>query len=192
MTTACSKGDVVLGDPLDPLVGHDTVFVGSDQFGESSVHAVDPASGAVRWTVDGWQVTSTLLGDALFVGGEHVAAYDLDGTRRFRYGPGGLLSEAAAVGDTLYPSGRQVAALDAKTGHARWTFDPDAEFGVVEAATDRLVAVQRANSSVYDVLDPAPGEVAWTLDPGTELTRPVASGDTLYVGDSDGTVYALA
>lgn len=187
-----SRWTLDVPDPLDPIAAHGNVYAGTDEYQESLVHALDPASGDVRWTVDGWQVTSTLAGDALYVGGEHVAARAPDGSERWRYEPGGLLSDAALVGDALYPSGRQTAALDAATGEARWTFEPDAEFGVVEAATDEVVAVQRENSPVYDVLDAASGDVTWTIDHGTELSRPAAAGDTVYVADVAGTVYALA
>lgn len=191
------------GRTLGPAVGgidDGVVYVGFRDGRESGALALDPSSGETRWRVEGWFVTSMLTGEdgegkedeSLYLGGERVAAFAPDGTERWRYDAGGLLSEGALVGDSLYVGGDPVTALSTDDGTARWSNPVDAEFGVVEGADEQVVAVQRGNSTVLDAFDAETGNLQFTFDVGGKWLSSVdAHAGTVYAGSDAGILYAL-
>lgn len=179
-------------DPIDPAVGDGVVYTGFTAGRETAALGLDPDSGETRWTMDDWFVTSMVADESAYVGGEHVAKFDPDGTERWRYDEGGLLSNGALVGDALFASGNPVAKLSAEDGTELWRYEVDADLGAVEGADERVVAIQRGNGAVLDVLDAATGEKRFTFDVGGDRLRGLAvDSGTVYAGNDEGAVYAL-
>lgn len=182
------------GRVLGPAVGDGVVYAGFRDGRDSAALALDTQSGETRWRVEGWFVTSMLTGGdgTLYLGGEHVAAFAPDGTERWRYGAGGLLSDGGLPGDALFVGGNPVTALSAEDGSALWSNPVDADFGVVEGADEEVVAVRRENGTTLDVFDAATGDVRFTFDVGGKRLSPVAvHASTVYAGSDAGVVYAL-
>jgi outer membrane protein assembly factor BamB len=180
------------GHLLGPEVGGDVMYAGFRSGSDSSAAlALDPESGETRWSVDDGFVTSLLADESLYVGGENVASFAPDGTERWRYDAGGLLTDAALTGDRIYSSGDRIAALDSGDGSEQWHYSVDAEFGAVEGADEEVVAVQRENRPVVDVVDAESGQKQFTFEAGgRQLSAVGIASGTVCVG-SDGTVYAL-
>lgn len=179
------------GGTVGPGFAADTVFAGSEDYESPAVHAFDPETGEVRWSVEDWIVTSLQAADALYVGGEHVASYAPDGTERWRYDAGGLIGRVPVTAGTLYVGSGTVVALSTADGGVRWSFDVDAEYGAAEAADDRVVAVSRQGQPVLDVLDAGSGDRRFSFEGEKSLTRPDVRDGRVFVGDENGTVCAL-
>lgn len=179
------------GWTLGPAAGDGVVYVGY-RGEQGRALALDPASGETRWTAGEWYVTSLVADESLYVGGERVAAFAPDGTERWRYDAGGLLSAGALADDALFVSGNPVAKLSTDDGSERWRHEVDAEHGTVEATGESTVAVQRGNGTALDVLDEASGEKRFGFDARGERLSAVAVADgTVYAGTDAGVVYAL-
>ncbi|MFC7044079.1 PQQ-binding-like beta-propeller repeat protein [Halobacteriaceae archaeon GCM10025711] len=179
------------GGTVGPGFAGDTVFAGSEDYDSPAVHAFDPATGEVQWSVEGWAITSLLAADALYLGGENVASYAPDGTERWRHDAGGLIGRVPVTAGTLYVGSGTVTALSAADSSVRWTFDVDAEYGAAEAADDRVVAVTRQGQPVLDVLDVSSGDRKFVFEGEQSLTNPDVQDGRVFVGDESGTVYAL-
>jgi outer membrane protein assembly factor BamB len=130
--------------------------------------------------------------DEGFVGGSAPVAL---GDRVYRSAVVSAPTEAGPVGSTF------VEALDAGTGRRLWRTELDV-FGA-PAATERLVYVTVSGwvgdadgptTSALVALDAETGDEAWRARTGNLVgamaTSPIVHGDTVYVADPDGIVYA--
>jgi outer membrane protein assembly factor BamB len=149
-------------------------------------------------------------GDAVFVGtsddgvsssGESVFSLAADGTERWRTG-GGDAWRGIVRDRTLYVpfGGRQVAAFDTEDGERRWETRGDSVNETPQPSSGRVfVGSGKETSDGYPVraLDAATGAEQWSfvsLAEGDEQflgTGAVRQGDTVYVTEYDGTLFAL-
>jgi outer membrane protein assembly factor BamB len=125
-----------------PAIGSDgTVYVGSF---DSKLYALDPATGATRWTFETSDhvYASPALGQdstgrttAIYVASTDGSVYALSPTGRlmWRYDTADPLRSSPVLGASTTPRQRDIVyvgsangklyALDARTGHRRWSFD---------------------------------------------------------------------
>ena len=83
----------------------------------------------------------------------------------------------------------KVYALDAATGHSRWTYATGSNVESGPAVAGGTVYVSSDDGNVY-ALDAATGHPRWTYPDAGGPSPPVVAGGTVYAG-SDGHVYAL-
>ncbi|MEV5950032.1 serine/threonine-protein kinase [Streptomyces sp. NPDC051993] len=178
----------------------------------TSVCAVDPATGAVRWQsrVDGRLRPVAADGKALFLlpadaGGLTSAVVRLDTiTRAVRRTP--LTSpldqaQAAADGDTVYVfgAGGALVAVDSVRGGETWRLDtgvarasrPVASDGRVylTGADGRLLAFDAHKGVLAGQTNPRMNGGRYTFTPA--LPAPLAAGGRLYAAAPDGSVFAV-
>ena len=152
-----------------PAVADGTVYVGN--WGHA--YALDAATGHLRWT----QITANSASDstpAVADGTVYIGAYTT---------ASGCPSSGCGV----------VYALDAATGHVRWTQITGTNFDFTPAVAGGTVYVGSEDDTVY-ALDAATGHVRWAYTTASILEArgpgPVVAGGTVYVGSNDA-VYAL-
>ncbi len=170
---------------------------------DSHLYALDAASGAQLWaypTKGSWVIASPAVHDGVVYFATSDSALLLAADAKsgapllsldFHHWP--FFSSPALAGGRLYigsDSGK-VLALDLKTGQLAWTFATD---GATQNAARWTKADGTPNYEAaftdffYDDM------VAGTtrlLEVGSVLSSPVPDGDTLYVGSSDGQLYAI-
>ena len=207
------------GGPVtsSPAVAGGTVYVGSDHH---KVYALDTATGHPRWTYTTGDLAPSGLavaGDTVYVGGYDRTVHALDtATGRVRWTYSGHISGsysgfypglAVGGGTVVFVSAVHVGsgeiegkdykvyALDAATGHPRWTYatgaaasGPAVAGGTVYVGSG--VGVGSGAGKVH-ALDAATGRVRWTYTTGGPVSDPAVAGGTVYVGSDDQKVYAL-
>jgi outer membrane protein assembly factor BamB len=197
-------------------VANGTVFAGTES---GEVVAVEAATGAVRWhaAVAGGVGDVVVSGTGVYVAatGEHVGS--LDSIVALGAATGALCWQAPAPpqsvtgvrvvdGEVLGayfggdpgppgpgPSGGAVA-LDAATGALRWTFPTQGIAAVSDATVASGEAILGGGRQVY-ALDVATGRAKWAFPaqpvPNFAYTPASLAGGTVFVGGSDGMLYAL-
>lgn len=182
-----------------PVVGTDgTIYAASNG---GVLHALDPATGADRWTLDSGHpggsdlsVSSLLLPDGTILWptpGPELLAVSPSGQLLWRQAlPGRPTSPASSDGHRVYvgDSSGSVSALDVSgAAHApAWTVDAGStSYGSV--VTDGAGRVYTTVDSSLVALDDrgATGAVAWTRDPGdgiTEVSAGLAPDGTALLG----------
>jgi eukaryotic-like serine/threonine-protein kinase len=150
-------------------------------------------------TIDGQFDMRPILSDGLIlVGGSDHVFYGLDartGADRWRYEAGDSVSGwgSASGGAVFFTSADGVLhALDLADGHERWSRPGMLDYTV--AAAD-MVFAPSTDRHLYG-LDPATGEVRWTwvapADFNDDTGALSASDDTVYIGVTDGRLYAVS
>ena len=192
-----------------PVVGPDgTIYTATN---DGVLHAIDPATGADRWTFDsgrgggGDLSTSPLvLPDATVVwgtSGHDLVALSPAGTSIWRVAlPGTPTSPVSADGHRVYVGDRGggVSALDVGPGSARliWSLDVgSSSYGsVVTDGAGRLYTT--TGSALVAVDDHGTGAtVAWRADPGdgiTEVSAGLAPDGTALLGTNGTREWAYA
>ena len=181
-----------------PAVANGTIVIASDA---GDVKALDPATGAVRWTAhasDAGIGTPVIAGDLVFVGagadstGSRLVAFDLaSGAERWH--DDRFLAAPAIAGDIAYATGPDglVSAIDRATGAVRWTGSLDGNLRAPAVAGDAVyVSADRLHQVV--ALDQATGGELWRVD--IDGANPCCIGvarGLVFVGTSTGTVYAI-
>jgi outer membrane protein assembly factor BamB len=189
------------GFQSSPTVVDGVVYVGCR---DGHIYAIDAASGRKKWdysTAKNWvNATPAVRDGVVFAGtsfGFRLHALDVKtGRARFTFEAGGeLFSSPALSGDMLYVGGANgiLYALDAKSGKSVWQFrtessksdpmkvlKPDASFddGVLYAPyfrdhQDMVLAIYR----IFSV--------------GSFWSSPVVDRGTIYIGSTDGNLYAI-
>ena len=103
------------------------------------------------------------------------------------------LSAPAVADGTVYVGSDDgnVYALDAATGHVRWTYSTLTYVEAKPVVVGGTVYIGGADNSVY-ALDAATGHVRWTYTTGDQVySSPAVAGGTVYIGSNDHKVYAL-
>lgn len=200
-----------IADPFDVFLSSPVVVDGLVVFGsgDGKLHAVEAASGQMRWTFATGDVvhSSPAYADGVFyVGGWDSRFYAVDaatGRERWRFQAGqdplihnqvGFQGSAAVAGGLVYVGGRdsKLYALDAKTGEQRWVFPTGASWVISSPAVTRgRVMFATSDSSLYHVVDAATG--APVLQNSTRafvFSSPVVAGDVVLTGVLNGSLQA--
>lgn len=171
--------------------------------------ALDGEDGSRAWEVEsgdtfgGRLVDGDLLAD---LGGATLERRDPgDGSRRWRtetevlVEPDGTIPAVDGVVPVAHPveDTESIGALDLADGSVRWTFsedlgDPFVPTGatVVPGVDDGLLVATEYDGLVYGLS--TEGDRAWRFEAdGDTRDGAVTDGDRVYVGDLDGTMYAL-
>jgi outer membrane protein assembly factor BamB len=181
-----------------------TIADGVVYFGcrDSNLYALDAATGHQRWVYNNkgsWVITSPIVrnGKIYFATSDTALLHVLnaaDGSPvQSMHFSWPIFASPSIAGDTLYLGGQdgKLVAVDLSAWKIAWTFQ-------TEASKKNLAAMSKPDgkpnyeavfaSSFYD--DMVVG-VSRTRAVGTILSSPVVSGGTVYVGSSDGNLYAL-
>ncbi|MEV4397376.1 PQQ-binding-like beta-propeller repeat protein [Nonomuraea sp. NPDC049607] len=157
--------------------------------------ALDPVTGRTRWQARlgaAVRYDPVVIGDTVYLGDLAGRTYALDiasGRERWRLtgeGDSGLWNVTASRGN-VYVAGGSLHALDPETGEERWSGPFTAQ---VSVHADIVFA--RDENGVLHALDAATGVPRWRFQSGGRFqTRPVVAGGLVYVGSSNGDLYAL-
>lgn len=190
-----------VGIQSSPVVVDGTVFFGCR---DGHVYAVDAATGQQRWSfsTDGsWVNNSPVVHKGKIYFGTSIPSivHALDaktGTSLFRLSTGTpIFSSMALAGSTLYVAkfSGKLTAIDLKTQAPAWTFETDAAKQNAPSITNpdgsiKFEAVFPSPNLFYDDMVIGVGKL---LSMGTFLSSPVVVGDVIYIGSTDGFLYAL-
>ncbi|MEU0482671.1 PQQ-binding-like beta-propeller repeat protein [Streptosporangium sp. NPDC006013] len=157
--------------------------------------ALDPATGKARWRA---RVSAAVRYDPVVIGGtvylgdlagRTYALNAASGQERWRLtteGDSGRWNVTASRGK-VYVAGRSLHALDPETGKERWSRPLIAQVSVHE---DTVFAQEEGGT--LHALDAATGAPRWHFQTGGRFqTLPVVAGGLVYVGSSNGNLYAL-
>jgi len=146
-----------------PAVYDGTVYVTVWNGGENEdrgLAAVDADSGDITWralTDADINSSPAVTEDGVLVGGglgtTSVAAFDHDGTERWRHTLGEYASTPAVTGETVvYGAGTpQVVSYDAVSGERLWQFDTDGETTAAPTIADNRVVVGTQAGTLYSL-----------------------------------------
>ena len=105
---------------------------------------------------------------------------------------GGIESNPAVVDGTVYlSSGATLYAFDVDSGAVLWTADIHGS-GIPEpspAVVDGVVYI--AGGGIVQALDASTGALIWSVQNGDNRSSPTVAGGVVYIGSSDGKIYAL-
>jgi outer membrane protein assembly factor BamB len=170
---------------------------------DSNLYAVDAKTGEEVWRVDNkgsWVIASPAVGAGIVYAatsdtGKFFAVDARTGAERFAltFNHGPMFSSPALVGDTVYIGSHmgKLIAIDVKAKRVRWTFETDGAKANLARYTgaDGTPNYEAAQSeNFYDALVIA---VDRLMSTGAVLSSPVADGDAVYFGSTDGNVYAV-
>lgn len=177
----------------------ETVFyVDESEDSRGRLFAVDAASGDEKWRFDEWSVTSTARQQGtLFVGGDHVAAFDATGgaTPHWQAPQSGFVTDASPRGDRLFAGGDAVRAYAGSDGTLQWDWQSDAQVLLPAGVDDGVlyldaVSEQEPNNRYKFALD-ADGTPRWQFERQTELTDLAVGDGRAFTGGQNGIVYAI-
>lgn len=140
--------------------------------------AVDTEGGAVQWrglTDEDITTSPAVTAEGVFVGGGYetptVAAFDHDGTERWRHDLAEYASTPAVANGVVYYGGgdARVVAYDAVSGERRWQAETDGETTATPTVTDDGLVVVGTRAGTLYALDAQDGTTAWTAG----LSHPV-------------------
>jgi len=190
-----------VGIQSSPVVVDGAVFFGCR---DANVYAVDAATGKQKWSFanEGSWVNNTPLvyGGKVYFGtsipGILHAVDAKTGVAAFQLPTGTpVFSSMAVTHDTLYMGnfGGKLTAIDLKTQKPVWTFETDGAKQNAAALTTpdggiKFEAVFPSPNLFYDDMVIAVDKL---LTMGTILSSPVIVNDVVYVGSTDGNLYAL-
>lgn len=181
-----------------------TVAEGMIYFGcrDSNLYALDEMTGELKWkfnTKGSWVIVSPVVheGKVYFATSDSALFHVLDAktgalidTLKFRWP---MFGSPAIAGDMLYQPGNdgKLVAIDLSSRKIAWTF-------ASEGSRKNLAQLTKPDGSPnYDAVftsnfyeDMIVG-VSKTHSVGTMQGSPVISGNTIYIGSSDGNLYAL-
>jgi outer membrane protein assembly factor BamB len=175
-------------------------FVADEGDTRGTLIALDSETGEEKWRHDDWITTSTTLyNGTLYVGGQHIAAFDPEsGERQWQADESGFVPRVPVQDDVLFAGGGSVRAFDTKGGDFDWTWTPkEGVEGVVPSATvgDSLYVDSWGRDNPRNrfkfALDVGLGEQQWMFKDGTQLTDLSVDDNQAYVGSAKGAVYSL-
>jgi eukaryotic-like serine/threonine-protein kinase len=184
-----------------PMIADGVVYFGCR---DAYVYAVDAQTGKQNWkfsTEGSWVNNSPVARDGKIHFGTsepgNLDAVDTKtGSRIFQLPTGTpVFSSMAIAGDVLYFGnfGGKLTAVDLKTKQPAWVFETD-------GAKDNAGKYTNADGTFkFEVLFPSPNlfyddmviAVGRIVSMGSILSSPVVSRDVVYVGSTDGNLYAL-
>jgi eukaryotic-like serine/threonine-protein kinase len=190
-----------IGIQASPVVADNIVYFGCR---DAYVYALDAASGIQKWkfSTDGsWVNNSPAVSDGKIFFGTSIPGilHALDaktGSSLFHLPTGTpIFSSISIAGGILYLgnfSGK-LNAIDLKTQKTLWTFETEASKQNAPAITNpdgsiKFEAIFPSPNLFYDDMVIAVGKL---LSTGTFLSSPVLVDNVLYIGSTDGNLYAL-
>ncbi len=206
-----NAGDAITGTPA---VLDGRVHVGSF---DGNVYAIDAASGEPLWQHEtGAPVPSSpaVAGDRIIVGSRSYDLLSLDGATgapawSYYYWFSWVDSDARVDGDTVFVGSSdllRIHALDVATGKPRWTFraggwawaQPAVAGQTVFAGTVGTTGYIGRRQAGFFALDRADGSPRWAYlaeapeeGNGGFASSPATGTDKVFVGNTDGTIYAF-
>ncbi len=189
-----------VGFQSSPAVVEGTVYVGCR---DAHVYAIDAKTGKRRWdypTAKSWVIgTPAVEGGVVYVGTSDSARFmALDATTgRLLWNfdsKAYLFSSPAIAGDHVYVGchNGKLYALDRKSGTLAWEFQTEA------SRLDRLNVLEDDGSFRAEAFAPTFGDFqdmyldfARYLSIGGIFGSPAVDGGTLFIGSTDGNLYAL-
>ena len=194
-----------------PAVDASRVYVGA---ADGRVYAFDRASGAERWKFDtegvklnsggfGYdrrtvQSSPAVSNGTVFVGARDGWIYAIDaatGTERWRFDHKiSWINTSPAIVDGVVYAGSSdaqfVQALDAATGKELWRTTTGTTWSSPAVAGDIVYAGDGMGR--LHALDRKSGKALWSFRTGSTVhSSPTPTGDLVFVGSTDGGVYAL-
>lgn len=178
----------------------DTVLIGSD---DGFIYALAGATGRQVWrfaTPKPVLASPVVAGDVVVCGSLDGAVYGLGvarGEPRWRYVTGGpVVASAALAGGAAYvgSSDGEFVALDLATGERRWRVAHGGRITSSAVVTGERVYYGGLDGVVY-CLDRESGALVWSYAIGRPVpASPVlaVADELLFIGGTDGKVYALA
>jgi len=194
---------VILGSPA---VSDDKVFFGAM---DGKVHALDLKTGQELWTFTGqksfWESSPAVSDGRVYIGCQDNYIYAIDianGKQVWRYLTGGAIGTSSPVvyDGKVYIGSEDgsVYALDKQTGTLSWKQSLGEKIYSSPAAYKNkiYVGVDSPNDDIYELhaLSAANGETIWEVraESGNKFTAsPSVYADIVYIGGSDGKVYAF-
>ncbi len=181
-----------------PTVTDGSVFVGG---GDGKVHAIDVATGRLRWShPTGHRVRSTpaVADGSVFVGSFDGKLYCLDattGAERWRFDTGDAVQSSPAVADGMvYVGSRSMAVfgLDARTGKLVWRRPHSGSWVLASpSVAEGKVVIGGSDSHRLEALDARTGAPVWSVDTGARLLgSPTVVGRVVLYGAEDFRVHA--
>jgi len=171
------------GPGSSPAVANGVVYVGGgfSRTGgtETTLHAVDAATGLPRWNL-------SLEGIGYF------AVDAATGVQRWFVPTAKLDGNTPVVSDGVVYVGSddsRVYAIDAATGTERWRFQTGNKARALPVVVDYLVNVASRDDTLF-ALDAGTGQEQWRTRTGAGY--PTIVDGVIYAGDGDGYLYALA
>lgn len=181
-----------------------TVAEGVVYFGcrDSHLYALDAATGARRWAYDNkgsWVIVSPVVrkGKVYFATSDSARLLELnaaDGTEvRSQQFLWPFFASPAIAENLLYLGGQngRLVAIDLSAWKTVWTFQTEGSRKNLAALAKPDGGPNYAAAFASDFYDDIVTGVATMHRVGMILSSPVISGGTVYVGSSDGNLYAL-
>lgn len=193
------KGDLGNGSP--PTIARDTMLIESNNAAaQKTLRALDVRSGAERWAVyqKGLYISPAVEGNRVFIRTEeankgHVVALDLATGRELwafvpkrlasaetNYYGGHITSPAVVRGVVFVGAGKEIYALDAATGRARWTYTT--QDYITSSASVDSGRVYISDFTHFYAIDQASGKLVWAIGtPSSVYFSAVSAGSTVLV-----------
>lgn len=173
-------------------VGGGRVFVGVRPGDDSPTLYALAADGSTDWSQSDRFVSSLRYLDDLYVGGGTVARFDPDGSQRWSYDGGGLLTHVPFDDDALYTNaGERVIELDRETGEERWAADAT-DLAIPRARGADAVISSDGQERAAFAHDVRTGEELWRASlPDEYPPDPVADDTGAYLATAHGGVVKI-
>jgi outer membrane protein assembly factor BamB len=181
-----------------------TVVDGVVYFGcrDSNLYAVDAATGKEKWRFNNkgsWVISSPAVKDGLvyFATSDTSTFYAVDArtgalakSAKFSWV---FFSSPAIAGNTAYIGGQdgKLLAIDLASAKVAWTFQTDGSKKNLAAHSKADGSPNYETAFISNFYDDMVAGVATMHEVGMILASPVISGKTIYVGSTDGNLYAL-
>lgn len=196
--------------PIGQAADGPVLLACGDSFAPSTLRALDPRDGTVRWSVDHAfypGLTPTLtpdghlydrafdsrdleLRDVQTGDVKSVVTPDFDANTAIAVEGDGTL----VVGGTCPCGDQGLFAVDPATGQDKWRFDPHGPLlpTAPTVGPDGRVYCTTQDGQIY-ALDGASGKTLWSFEPDTPIGQSVTVGPngTVYAVDDNDTVYAI-
>jgi outer membrane protein assembly factor BamB len=186
-----------------------TPFVTTDNLlflcDENGIHAIDPRNGKEKWRSNIYGSVSLSAADGTVYSGNSGGLHALtavDGTRQWRSelnNPREITAVSPVADGTLYATDlSNLYAVDAESGRRQWDLKTDGSIQVLAASRTGIgvgsdsVYFGNQNGTIYAV-DKNGGDLRWQYETGGEVNyAPTIKNGTVYIGSSDGNLYALS
>jgi outer membrane protein assembly factor BamB len=170
---------------------------------DSNFYAVDAQTGQKKWSFNNkgsWVITSPAVqdGKVYFATSDSGLFYELDartGAQVFSLSSKGwpMFSSPAIAGGMLYIGSHEgkLLAIDLKTQQFAWTFQTEASKAIGPSLTKPDGTPNYQPAFTEDFYDNMVAGVGKMMTVGTILSSPVVVDNVIYVGSTDGNLYAI-